>query len=148
MGCVSSSWTPASDGRKQGLVKVKFAKADCIPCPCRPRCTRAKDGRRTLTLRPPEHAQALEQARARAKTAAFAATYAHREGIEGTLSFGIRVCGLRRARSIGLARTRLQHLLTAAAINFLRLGRWLVGTPPALTRRTAFVRLMQDVAAA
>ena len=52
-GRASSSWTLAADGRKQGLVKIKFAKADCRPCPCRPLCTRAKDGRRTLTLRQP-----------------------------------------------------------------------------------------------
>jgi transposase len=51
---------------------------------------------------------------------------------------------VRGARYLGLARTRLQHLFTATAINFLRLGRWLVGTPPAKTRRTAFVRLMRD----
>jgi transposase len=148
MGCISSSWTPVVEGRQQHLIKVKFARGDCVPCPCRPRCTRAKDGRRTLTLRPPEQARALAEARARAKTAAFAATYAQREGVEGTLSLGIRACGLRRARYIGLARTRLQHLLTATAINFLRLGHWLIGSPPARTRRTAFVRLMQEVAAA
>lgn len=148
MGRVSASWTLARDGRKGDLVKVKFGRADCVPYSCRPRRTRAKDGRHTLTLRPPEQAQALQQARERAKAAAFAATYARREGVEGTLSLGIRVCSLRRARYIGLARTRLQHLLTAAAVTFLRLGRWLTGTPPARTRRTAFVRLMQEVAVA
>lgn len=144
-GCVSSSWTPAADGRKQGLVKIKFGKEACVPCPCRPACTRAKDGRRTLTLRSPAEAQALEQARARVGTAAFAAAYAQRAGMEGTLSLGVRACGLRRARYIGLRRTHLQHLLTATAINFLRLGRWFAVMPRAQTRRSPFVRLMQSL---
>jgi transposase len=143
-GRASSSWTIAADGRKRGLVKIKFAKADCRPCPCRALCTRAKDGRRTLTLRQPAEGMALARARARTGTAEFAAAYAARAGVEGTLSLGVRVCGLRRARFIGLEKTRLQHLLTAASINFLRLGRWLTDAPPARTRRTPFVRLMTE----
>lgn len=39
-----------------------------------------------------------------------------------------------RGRAIGLAKTKLQHLLTAVAINFLRIGEWLSGTPRAQTR--------------
>jgi hypothetical protein len=144
-GCVSSSWTIAADGRKRGLVKIKFAKADCVPCPWRPQCTRAKDGRRTLTLRQPEEGMALARARARMGTAEFTAAYGQRAGVEGTLSLGVRVCDLRRSRYIGAEKTHLQHLLTAAAMNFLWLGRWLSGAPPAKTRRTPFVRLMDEL---
>jgi hypothetical protein len=32
--------------------------------------------------------------------------------------------------------------LTAAALNFVRLGEWLLGTPRAQTRHSAFARLM------
>jgi Fe2+ or Zn2+ uptake regulation protein len=38
---------------------------------------------------------------------------------------GVRVADLRRARYFGLARTRLQHVLTAAALNIHRLAAWL-----------------------
>ena len=47
--------------------------------------------------------------------------YNVRAGIEGTLSQGIRVFGMRRTRYIGLAKTHLQHSLTAAAIKVVRL---------------------------
>jgi len=42
--------------------------------------------------------------------------------IESAHAQGIRRCGLRQARYVGLAKTHLQHLATAAALNFVRLG--------------------------
>jgi len=101
---------------------------------------------RTLTVRADAAYHALQQARARSGTRAYAAGYHRRAGIEGTISRGLRRCGLRQARYIGLAKTRLQHLLTAVALNFLRLGEWLSGTPRAQTRRTPFTRLMAAAA--
>lgn len=89
---------------------------------------------------------ALKEARERAGTRAFAAEYHRRAGIEGTISRGLRRCGLRRARYIGLAKTTLQHRLTAAAINFLRIGAWLSDTPRARTRHAPFARLMASAA--
>jgi len=59
----------------------------------------------------------------------------------------VRRCRLRRTRYIGLAKTHLQHILTAAALNFVRLSNWLAGTPFAKTRRSSFVRLMMPLAA-
>ncbi len=38
------------------------------------------------------------------------------------LSQGMRVCGLRRSRSVGRAKTRLQPVATAAAPNVVRIG--------------------------
>jgi hypothetical protein len=76
------------------------------------------------------------------------ATYAKRAGIEGTLSRGIRRCRLRRTRYIGLARTHLAHVLTAVALNFLRLGEWFTDVPRAKTRRSPYARLMADTMAA
>lgn len=79
---------------------------------------------------------------ARQETAAFAAAYAVRAGIAGTLARGVRTCALRRTRSIGQARTHLGHVFTATALNFLRLGEWLTEQPRARSRRAPFVRLM------
>ncbi|TMD79687.1 MAG: hypothetical protein E6I97_04125 [Chloroflexi bacterium] len=53
--------------------------------------------------------------------------------------------GLRRSRSIGQERTHLQHLAMAAAMNIVRLMRWLDGKPHAQTRRFAFVQLLRPV---
>jgi hypothetical protein len=50
--------------------------------------------------------------------------------------------GLRRARYLGIAKTRLQHLITAAAINLVRLAAWIGERPAARTRHSAFARLM------
>lgn len=67
--------------------------------------------------------------------------YNVRAGIEDTLSQGIRVFGMRRTRYIGLAKTHLQHLLTAAAMNVVRLVNWLNGVPHAKTRTSRFAAL-------
>jgi hypothetical protein len=45
-----------------------------------------------------------------------------------------RRCGLRRCRYIGLAKARLQHVLTAAAVNLVGVAEWFAGTPVAKTR--------------
>jgi hypothetical protein len=60
----------------------------------------------------------------------------------------VKTCGVRRSRYVGLARTHLQHLLTAVALNFLRLGEWLSGVRKPKTRRSPFARLMVQAAAA
>jgi transposase len=43
-----------------------------------------------------------------------------------------RSCGVRHARYVGMARTHLQHLMTAAAINVHRILQWLAGEPKAV----------------
>jgi hypothetical protein len=58
----------------------------------------------------------------------------------------VRAMGLRRSRYIGQERTHLQHLATAAAMNIVRLMRWLDGEPLAQTRISAFVQLLRPVA--
>ena len=147
-GHTSSSWRPPADRRGNAVLTAQFAVHDCRPCPQRAQGTRAVLGRRTLTLRPYEQFHALHRARARQQTAEYATVYAQRAGVEGTLSQGVRAFGLRRARSVGALKTHLQHVLTAVALNFVRLGAWLAGTPLAKTRKAAFVRLMAQPIAA
>jgi transposase len=143
-GHTSISWTPAIDNRANEVIKIKFSSTDCRSCPHRSQCTRAQRyPRRTITVRPREQYEALKAARERQATATFAQEYARRAGIEGTLSYGIRACGLRRSRYIGLARTHVQHVLTAAAMNLARVARWLAGEPRARTRRSPLLRLQQ-----
>ena len=78
---------------------------------------------------------------------AFVADRRRRAGVEGTLSLGVRAMGLRRSRTIGLAKTHLQHLVTAAAIDLVRLAARAGDTPRTRTRRSAFARLMSGPAA-
>ena len=58
------------------------------------------------------------------------------------MSQGVRGFGPRRCRYIGLAKARLQHVATAAAINVYRISDWLGGVPRAGTRTSPFVRLV------
>lgn len=48
---------------------------------------------------------------------------------------------MRRSRYLGLAKTHLQHLGIAAAINLVRVASWLDGDELAPTRLSAFQRL-------
>jgi transposase len=149
-GKSSISWTPAVDNRGNAVIKVKFSTKDCRPCPLLARCVRSqkRDPRRTITIRPQPQYQALQAARRREATEAFQTEYAHRAGIEGTISRGVRSTRLRRTRYIGLARVRLGHILTAVGLNVLRLSEWFLQTARAKTRLTPFARLMADAPAA
>jgi transposase len=145
-GHTSISWTPAKDKRTNDVIKMKFSTRDCGPCPSRSRCTRSqkKSPRRTITVRTHAEYHALGEARRREKSEEFTAVYATRAGIEGTLSRGIRRCRMRRIRYVGLRKAHLAHVLTAVALNVVRLGEWLAGQPRAQTRRSAFAMLMAD----
>ncbi|HEX6215997.1 MAG TPA: transposase [Vicinamibacterales bacterium] len=80
-------------------------------------------------------------ARARAKGGSgVKKRYAARAGVEGTFSQADRVVGLRRTRYIGLAKTHLQHVVTAAATTVLRLVAWFEEVPRGFTRRSALAR--------
>ena len=61
----------------------------------------------------------------------------------GTHEQAIRRCGLRRCRYIGQAKTRLQHILTATAVNLVRLNDWWAAKPLAKTRCSHFGALAQ-----
>lgn len=135
------SWLPSTHTENGMVFEARFATRDCFPCPLRPRCTRGKREPRIIGLQAREHFEALQGARKHQKTAAFQERYAARAGIEGTHAQAISRCGLRRCRYIGLAKTRLQHVLTAVAINLVRVAEWVAGTPVAKTRCSRFAAL-------
>ncbi|MEI7771910.1 MAG: transposase [Chloroflexales bacterium] len=107
----------------------------------RPQCTQSKVQPRLLQVRDQAHYEVLQAARERQKTELFKEQYAQRAGIEGTISQGTSLGDLRRSRYRGLPKTRLLHLLIAAALNFMRVAAWLAETPRARTRQSAFSRL-------
>jgi len=49
--------------------------------------------------------------------------------------------GIRHARYDGLHKTQVQHVLTAVAINLVRIGAFLTQTPRGKSRRSTFMRL-------
>ena len=140
-GKLSSAWSRQVDHTGMPYVSVMFRKADCGPCPARALCTRAEHRARHLKLQPRAEYEALKAARGRLATKEGRRLYARRAGVEGTLSQGVRAFGLRRSRYRGLARTHLQHVATAAAIDLARLGGWFRAIPRAATRTSRFAAL-------
>jgi transposase len=106
----------------------------------RAQCTRGAEGVRKLSFPPAAEYRALQAARAYQATPEFKSRYNVRAGIEGTLSQGIAALGLRVARYWGLAKTRLQHLLVATAMDYLRIADWLMEVPRATTRTSKLLK--------
>jgi IS5 family transposase len=139
-GHASSSWNPVNQ-RGTDTIVITFAKSTCRPCPVRAQCTTSASGRRQLTVHPREVHQAQLAARAAQDTRDFQARYALRAGVEGTIRQGVAVTGMRRARYRGLARTRLEHVNAATALNLIRLHAWWNGHPMDRTRTSHLARL-------
>jgi transposase len=118
-GKTSSSWTPCRQRGTEKIV-VTFPWSACDPCPVRALCTTRTRGGRQLTLPPREVHEAQITARAEQATKDWQSRYAVRAGVEGTINQALDL-GIRRARYRGTDKTRLQHILTACAINLIRL---------------------------
>jgi hypothetical protein len=135
----SSCWSESQDRLGHPVVHVRFPPAACRACEVREQCTRSQA--RTLTFRDRAQYEALQTRRRQQHTTAFRQRYKRRAGIEGTLSQGVRRCGLRRARYVGLEKNYLQHVATAVAINLTRLADWFSGLTPSPTRCSRFAAL-------
>jgi transposase len=139
-GKSSTAWKESVDNTGSPLIMVYFRRQDCQACSARDLCTRAS--RRVVGFRPRDQYDALQAARQRHASVAGKQLYNRRAGIEGTISQGVRAFGLRLCRYRGLAKTRLQHIATAAAINIDRLIAWSNEIPQAQTRTSRFARLI------
>jgi hypothetical protein len=71
----------------------------------------------------------------------FSAPLLLRPRIEGTLFQGVRAFGMRRSRYIGLAKTPLQHVPIATAINLVRVMAGLTAPHPTKPRASPFAAL-------
>lgn len=140
-GHTNSSWAERRDGWDNAHVIAKFSRKDCRPCAARSLCTRQETAARLIHLRPQADRNLLTKVRREQETGEWKTRYRRRAGIEGTLSQAIRAFELRETRYIGLAKTRLQHNLTAIAIDLVRMVAWLDGTGQAKTRMSHFAAL-------
>ena len=127
-GHTSARWSQAGE-----RMEVVFAREVCACCPARLDCTRSQTTGRVLHLRPQAAHEALHARRQEQQTPEFRQPYARRAGIEGTLSQAVRRMGLRRARYDGLQKRQVQHVLSAVAINLVRIDAWLLGKSPGST---------------
>jgi transposase len=134
-------WMERPDRHGHPTVRMAFSKPVCGACTSRADCTRAATAPRALRIRERDHYRALQTARVQQQTDACKHTYASRAGIEGPIAQGTRTGDLRRSRSSELVKTRLMHLLRAAALNFRWVAAWFAEIPRARTRPSAFAAL-------
>jgi transposase len=138
----SCSWSLAKTRSQRPVMKIKFRRKDCAACPKIHLCTNNKEKRRTLTvLAPYSHYEAQQEARHRQQTKEFKDACQRRAGVEGTISQAVCTFGVRQSRYRGIAKTHLQHLATAAAVNLFRIIAWLNEVPRSVTPQSHFARL-------
>jgi transposase len=136
----SAVWAEGHSQDGAAVIRVNFPMNACMACPLQVRCTRGVN--RGLTLRPQLEHQALQAARQRETTDAFWQQYRQRAGIEATISQAVRGTGLRRSRYIGLAKTHLQAIGVAVALDIVRAINWLNDVPLAATRSSPLAALV------
>ncbi len=140
-GKSSRKWTLKQDRTVCGVIRIQFGKQDCLACPCRSQCTTAITNPPNLScvhqrnLRPfKRHATANRPRRSKSGMLS-------ERALKEPFRRCVRAFDLRRSRYIGLAKTHLQHLMIATAINFSRLLAWLMGLPLDGTRVSRFAAL-------
>ena len=138
-GHASRAWRERPE--REGQIQVSFAKAVCQACPVRCACTRGDH--RELQLQPQAQLEALQRQRAVQQTPEFRQAYALRSGIEATISQAVRRLPLRQSRYRGLPKVQLQELVTATALNCLRLYAYVNGVPRGITWLSHLARLKQ-----
>ncbi len=126
------------------MIGIKFPRKACRECQFRHLCTRSKTEPREITLRPKDEHLAIVKRRKQQQTKTWLKQYNRRAGVEGTISQGVRGLGLRQCRYVGLSKVHLQHILTATAMNAIRLFAWFEGIPLAKTRVSSFAKLAPD----
>ena len=119
-GKISGNWLETESPGQPPTVIVKFNERQCDPCPSCASCTRSREGRSVNF--PPRHLHELQQGnREHQDHPHWLRAYGSRSGVEGTVAEFVGGHGARRCRYHGLAKTHVQHVLTAVAVNIERL---------------------------
>ncbi len=131
-GRTSTIWRDAESHRGTPVIRVRFPARHPTPCPACGECTKNRLGRQ-ITLRPRAEDEAIHAARAAEQGEVWRRRYGHRNGVDATVSQGVRAFGLRSSRYRGMGKTHPQHLFTAPAMNLTRPDAWNRSIPePAL----------------
>lgn len=128
-GKVAINWWEGLNRNQLPIVHVGFGRRNCTPCNDRASCTRSRDNPRSLTFRPQRQFAEQQRIRAEQATPEWRRQYAHRSGAESTMAQASARADVHRTRYRGLAKTHLQNVLIAIALNLIRLDAWLSGAP-------------------
>jgi transposase len=139
-GVANTIWSSCTERGRPSIV-VRFPAPTCQTCPVRAQCTSSTRTGRQLMLRPREIHEMVEQTRAAQTTEEWKQRYAIRAGVEGTIHQATATTGIRRSRYLGLPETHLVHIITATAINLIRLDAWWTEAPPGRTRTSHLATL-------
>ena len=133
-------WTgcPTSSPGAAPLIVARFTNKQCQPCPARAACTTSGDGKRTVGFPPRELCELQVRNQADQQDPAWHKRYAVRSGIEGTVCEFAHGHGMRHCRYRGQPKARLQHVLTAIAVNIERLSQLPPGQGTSPRPPTAF----------
>jgi transposase len=142
-GTASNSWK--SKGGDEGVINVSFPSDACKACPFKVDCTHSSSRKLQFKARPVF--DFLQECRERQNTPEFRAEYSNRSGSEGTVSQLVRRAKVRRSKYFTREKTHLNNVLSAAAINVIRMGNWLLGIGRAKTRQARYDMLFAATAA-
>jgi transposase len=118
-GKITGNWVEAP--AMAPYTVARFNRAHCDPCSDRAACTSGTSARTVNFL--PRHLHGLQaQNRLDQQDPEWRRLYASRSGVEGTVNELVNGHRMRRCRYRGLAKTHVQHVLTAIAINIGRLS--------------------------
>jgi len=139
-GTTSKAWYPTRI-RGKDVIAAEFPATACRPCPARPLCTTSARRGRQLTIPPRELHDIITAARAGQAGRTWRQDYARRAGAEATISQAATLTGIRRSRYRGLAKTHLQHVTSATALNLHRLHAYWNNTPISRTHTSHLAHL-------
>jgi hypothetical protein len=100
-----------------------------------------------VTFLPRRQQQTQQRIRAEQATDDWRRRYALRCGVESLIVQASRLSDLHHARYRGMAKTHLQHVLTALAINLVRVDAWLTGITTTGSWTSRLARLTQPLPA-
>jgi DDE family transposase len=147
-GRTSVSWKPRAHMAGDGAA-ITFAEHDCRPCALRQHCTTSATCGRKIVI-PAQPLYEIQRAnRTSQNDPQWKRRYDTRAGVEGTISQAARAHHLRQCRYTGLAKTRVQHVLTACGMNAARIADWVErDNQPARARpRSPFKILCKELTA-
>ena len=135
-GQQSARWTPLSDPER---IEIVFARDDLRDVPVPHGVYPLSDDRSRAARASARCPGSLAGASiTNKKRHHFGSAIRHEQALRPPFHKAVRGMGMRRARYDGLHKTHLQHVLTAVAINLVRIDAVLTQTPRGTTRQLQF----------